>query len=67
MNETILAKPQNLKTAATLPLFAAAERSRIRALPLPARRLARRLGMSPSTALMVAEAAGFLVGQEVGR
>lgn len=62
MQETILAKPQNLKTAASLPLFAAAERTRIRALPLPARRLAARLGMAASTAATIAEMAGFYMG-----
>lgn len=67
MKLTILSTPPNLKAATSLPLFAAAERSRVRALPLPARQLARRLGMPPATALAVAEAAGFRLGQEVGR
>ncbi len=48
-------------------LFTAGERQRVRSLPLPARRLARRLGMPASTALIVAEAAGFALGQEAGR
>lgn len=67
MQQTVHAKSPNLNIAAPLPLFAAAERLRVRALPLPARRLARRLGMSSATALAVAEAAGFVLGQEVGR
>jgi hypothetical protein len=45
-----------------LPLFDHAERTRIRALPLPARRLARRFGFSASTAMAVAQAAGFDCG-----
>lgn len=67
MNTTILANARNLKTSASLPLFSAADRARVRALPLPARRLACRLGMPPSTALLIAEAAGFRLGLEVGR
>ena len=67
MQQTVHAKSPNLKIAAPLPLFAVAELSRVRALPLPARRLARRLGMPSATALAVAEAAGFFLGQEVGR
>jgi hypothetical protein len=45
-----------------LPLFDHADGERIRALPLPARRLARRYGFIPSTALAVALAAGFKCG-----
>lgn len=67
MNLTISSTTSKLKNAASLPLFTAAERLRIRSLPLPARRLARRLGMPPATALAVAEAAGFRLGQEVSR
>ena len=48
-------------------LFAAGERQRVRSLPLPARRLARRLGMPSTTALVIAEAAGFSLQQEAGR
>jgi len=43
----------------SLPLFAAADCQRVRALPLPARRLARRLNLPPATAKVVAELAGF--------
>ncbi len=46
----------------TLPLLAYAENARIRALPLPACQLARRHGLPPSTALAVANAAGFNCG-----
>lgn len=45
-----------------LPLFDHAERVRVRALPLPARRLVRRYGLTPATALAVACAAGFHCG-----
>ena len=61
MNPSLPAKSPDLNISRTLPLFAAAERSRIRALPLPARRLARRLGLPSATALALAEAAGFLM------
>jgi hypothetical protein len=44
----------------SLPLFEAAERSRVRALPLAARRLARRHGFASATARMLADAAGFV-------
>lgn len=44
-------------------LFAAADRQRVRTLPLSARRLVRRHGMSAATALIVAEAAGFRLGE----
>jgi hypothetical protein len=40
-----------------LPLFCWAERQRIRALPLPARRIAIQLGLPPATARTVAELA----------
>lgn len=38
------------------------ERVRFRALPFPARHLARRYGLMPSTALQVAELIGYAVG-----
>lgn len=41
------------------PLLDFAERTRIRLLPLPARWLVARFGLSPATALAVAAAAGF--------
>lgn len=44
---------------ASLPLLHAAERARFRALPFPAKRLVRRHGLTPATALVVAELAGF--------
>ena len=47
-----------------LPLFDHAENARIRALPLPARRLARRFGFLPATAMAVAQAAGFKCGDD---
>jgi hypothetical protein len=47
-----------------LPLFAHAESISRRELPLPARRLARRWGLSASTALAVAELAGFTMERE---
>jgi hypothetical protein len=43
-------------------LFDHAERVRMRALPLPARRIARRYGLTAATALAVALAAGFRCG-----
>jgi hypothetical protein len=43
----------------SLPLFEAAERARVRALPLAARRLARRHSLPSATARMLAHAAGF--------
>jgi hypothetical protein len=46
----------------SLPLFEAAERARVRALPLAARRLARRHGLPSATATMIAQAAGFVEG-----
>ena len=46
----------------SLPLFEAAERERVRALPLAARRLARRHGLPSATATMLAHAAGFVEG-----
>jgi hypothetical protein len=46
----------------SLPLFEAAERARVRALPLAARRLARRHGFPSATATMLAHAAGFVEG-----
>lgn len=42
-----------------LPLFEAAEKARVRALSLPARRLARRHSLPASTARVIAELAGF--------
>lgn len=47
-----------------LPLFDHAERERVRTLPLPARRLARRFGFIAATALAVAHAAGFDCGDD---
>lgn len=44
---------------ASLPLFDYANANRVRDLPLSARRLARRWGLSPATARNVAELAGF--------
>lgn len=42
-----------------LPLLDHIDRARVRALPLPARRLMQLYGLSASTALAVALAAGF--------
>ncbi len=42
-----------------LPLLDYLDHVRARALPLPARRLVRRYGMSPAAALAQAQAAGF--------
>jgi hypothetical protein len=47
-----------------LPLFGAAERACVRALPLAARRLARRHGLPSATARMLAHAAGFVEGSQ---
>jgi hypothetical protein len=57
MNPTIL--PQNRQVTASL---LDAEFARVRALPWPARRLARRHSLPASTARAVAEAAGFAMG-----
>src|SRR5262245_59094816 len=46
-------------TSPNLPLFEAADRLTVRALPLPAHHLARRHNIPSATACMVAEAAGF--------
>lgn len=46
----------------SLPLFDHIERARVRALPLPARRLVKLYGFTPATALAVACAAGFHCG-----
>jgi hypothetical protein len=46
----------------SLPLFEAAERAHVRALPLAARRLARRYSLPSATATMIAQAAGFAQG-----
>lgn len=45
--------------APSFPLLDYIDRARVRALPLPARRLASKLGLPPATALAVANAAGF--------
>lgn len=50
--------------AAPLPLPDQIDRNRFRALPLPARRLARLYGLSPATALAIACAAGFRCGED---
>ena len=42
-----------------LPLFAHAERRLARPLPLPARRIRNRFGLSPAAAVITAELAGF--------
>jgi hypothetical protein len=47
-----------------LPLFDHTERVRVRALPLPVRRLVRRYGLKPATALEIACAAGFRCGDD---
>ena len=46
-------------SALHLPLFKHAERVRVRSLPIAAKHLARRHGLTPATALVVAELAGF--------
>jgi hypothetical protein len=43
----------------TLPLWQAARETDLRRLPLPARRLAVRFGLDPSTARLVASLAGI--------
>ncbi|WP_289296357.1 hypothetical protein [uncultured Reyranella sp.] len=44
-------------------LFAAAERQRVRALPLSARRLVQRHGLPAATAVIIAESAGFQMAE----
>jgi hypothetical protein len=63
MKYILASRPRSYNTA--LPLFEAAERARVRALPLAARRLAYRQSLPSATARMVAEAAGFAL--EIGR
>lgn len=46
-------------SALHLPLFKHAEKVRVRSLPIAAKHLARRHGLTPATALVVAELAGF--------
>jgi hypothetical protein len=57
MSRTI--QPRHRSDKTSLPLFEAAERNRVRGLPLAARRLARRHNLPAATARTVAEAAGF--------
>lgn len=49
---------------AALPLFDHADARRVSDLPLSAKRLVRRWGLSPATARNVAELAGFPVERE---
>lgn len=60
MNRTIISRHRVGNPS--LPLFEAAERAHVRALPLAARRLARRHGLPSATAGMIAHAAGFVEG-----
>jgi hypothetical protein len=62
MRNAVYHHPRRRNTINELPLWQAADRSRIRALPLPARRLVARLGMSASMAASIAELAGFYMG-----
>ena len=57
MTNTVQSRHRSDKTL--LPLFEAAERARVRALPLAARRLARRHCLPAATACAIAEAAGL--------
>jgi hypothetical protein len=57
MNRTLQSRRYSVHSS--LPLFEAAERNRVRGLPLAARRLARRHNLPAATARTVAEAAGF--------
>jgi hypothetical protein len=59
MQITLAVSRHAAKPHVVLPLFEAAERARVRALPLAARRLARRHGLPSATARTVAEAAGL--------
>jgi hypothetical protein len=52
--------PRHRSDNPSLPLFEAAERARVRSLPLAARRLARRHNLPSATARTVAAAAGFV-------
>jgi hypothetical protein len=56
--------PRKRPAPAVLPLFDHADANRVRDLPLLARRLVRRWGLSPATARNVAELAGFSVERE---
>lgn len=55
------ARHRNVR-ATPLPLLDHIDRVRVRALPLPARRLNQLYGLEPATALEVACAAGFHCG-----
>jgi hypothetical protein len=57
MPKFLLPKGRAANSGPLLPLFAAAERARIRTLPLAARRLARRHGLPAATAIIIAELA----------
>jgi hypothetical protein len=59
-----IANPPRFDNDCPMPLFEAAEKARIRALSLPARRLARRHSLPASTALTIAELAGFYTGAD---
>lgn len=62
MTNAVYHRPRRRNTISELPLWRAADRSRIRTLPLPARRLVARLGIAASTAATIAELAGFWMG-----
>jgi hypothetical protein len=57
MNRTLQSRHRSDNPS--LPLFEAAERARVRALPLAARRLANRHSLPPATARTVAELIGY--------
>ena len=56
--------PRKHGATVSLPLFEYAESKRVHDLPLSARRLVQRLGLSPATARAVAELAGFPTERE---
>ena len=61
--KTVHPRGRASNSALHLPLFKHAEKVRVRSLPVAAKHLARRHGLTPATALVVAEAAGFFIGE----
>ena len=60
----LLFRRRAAKCAPSIPLLDRIAKARVRSLPLPARRLARRFGLAAETAEAVARAAGFACDDE---
>ena len=59
MTTKLVSRARHRNGHASLPLLDAIDCARVRALPLPARRLVRLYGLTPSAALTQAQAAGY--------